>query len=119
MSANYTLQRELLLVSDRSLRARSSDPARWLGSDPAEGMVAGADAGAFRQAFLCQSGRQPIALEERAKWCSGRRWICGHTLSHPFLRRGNGAFVIVAPRMLDGEASVSERHGAAMHGGAE
>ena len=80
---------------------------------------AGADAGAFRQAYLCQSGRQPIALEERAKWCSGRRWICGHTLSHPFLRRGNGAFVIVAPRMLDGEASVSERHGAAMHGGAE
>jgi hypothetical protein len=44
-----TLQRELLLQSDRSLQARSSDPARWLGSDPAQGMVAGADAGALRR----------------------------------------------------------------------
>ncbi len=44
-----TQQRELLLQTDQSLQARSSDPARWLGSDPAEGMVAGADAGPLRR----------------------------------------------------------------------
>ncbi len=44
-----TRQRELLLQGERTVQARSSDPARWLGSDPAEGMVAGKDGAALRR----------------------------------------------------------------------
>jgi hypothetical protein len=44
-----TSHRELLLWSDAVLHARSTDPARWLGTDPAAGLVAGQDARPLRR----------------------------------------------------------------------
>jgi hypothetical protein len=42
-----------------------------------------------------------------------------YAISPSFCTEGTVPFVIVAPRTPDGESSVSERHGAAMHGGAD
>jgi len=83
-----TLQRELLLVSDRLLQARSSDPARWLGSDPAEGMVAGADAGALRRLgseLEMWLHEHPVnrARSARSLWPVSALWLWGGAAPAP------------------------------------
>ncbi len=42
-------RREMLIASDKGLRARSADPGRWLGADPASGLPVGPDASALRR----------------------------------------------------------------------
>ena len=44
-----TSERELLICSATALHARSTDPARWLGSDPSAGMITGQDARPLRR----------------------------------------------------------------------
>jgi hypothetical protein len=42
-------QRDLLLISESRKWGRSSDPARWLGADPAPGLISGAESVALRR----------------------------------------------------------------------
>ena len=53
-----TGRRELLLTGTAALCARSSDPARWLGADPAPGAVSGADAAAADARTLRRLGSE-------------------------------------------------------------
>ncbi len=48
-SLHATGRRDMLMASDKELRARSFDPGRWLGADPAQGMIVGADAADLRR----------------------------------------------------------------------
>ena len=48
-SLHATGHRDMLIASDKVLCARSFDPARWLGADPAQGVIIGTDAGALRR----------------------------------------------------------------------
>ena len=48
-SLHATGRRDMLIASDQVLCARSFDPGRWLGADPASGVIVGADAAILRR----------------------------------------------------------------------
>ena len=48
-SLHATGRRDMLIASDKVLCARGFDPGRWLGADPTQGMIVGADAAALRR----------------------------------------------------------------------
>jgi hypothetical protein len=48
-SLHATGRREMLIASDKALRAARADPGRWLGADPSSGLPVGPDAGAVQR----------------------------------------------------------------------
>ena len=76
-SLHATGRRDLLMASDKGLRACSLDPGRWLGADPAQGVIVGPDGAALRRL----ASELEMWLHEhpvnRARTLSGRLRISG------------------------------------------